>query len=125
MTFDEINIIVKDHLALVAIKGDALAQAKTRAAKFLVAEAILADHLKELQQAKAQLQTISTATYAQVMKGLDSKKVTENKINAEADPSYSQNREALEMIDAEAGWIKTHMKIFENAHVMYRQYGNE
>ena len=125
MTFEQIEKIVQEHVELISINGEALAQAKTRSAKFLVAESILSSYLMGLQKAAAQLQTISTATYAQVMKGLDSKKVTENKINAEADPGYSQKRQALEEIEAESNWVKIHMKIFENAHVMYRQFGNE
>lgn len=121
----QIETLVNEHLDLIAVSGESLAQAKTRAAKFLVAESILSSYLKELQKAIASYKTVSTASYAQVMKGLDSKKVTENKINAEADPAYSKTREALEMLEAEANWVKTHAKIFDNAHVMYRQFANE
>lgn len=121
----DIEKLVEDHIDLIAVNGESLAQAKTRSAKFLVAESILSSYLKELQKAIAQFKTVSTASYAQVMKGLSSKKVTENKIEAEAHPDYSRNRQSLEEMEAEANWVKTHMKIFDNAHVMYRQFANE
>src|SRR6266481_519371 len=108
-----IEKLVEDHIDLIAVNGESLAQAKTRSAKFLVAESILSSYLKELQKAIAQFKTVSTASYAQVMKGLSSKKVTENKIEAEAHPDYSRNRQSLEEMEAEANWVKTHMKIFD------------
>lgn len=122
MTFHDLEKIVSEHIDLIEISATALASGKDRAAKFLVMEAILVNHLKTLEEGKAQLATLTNASYAQAMLMADGKNVTENKAKAENDPHYAQVREASEMIDAEINWVKNHMKIFDNAHVMFRQY---
>lgn len=114
-----------DHIGLITINATALAQGKERAAKFLVVQAILSNHLKELRDAKVSVSTLEKASYAQAILGASGKNVTENKIIAEADPYYSQNREALESISSEESWTKEHFDIFNNAHLMFRQYSRE
>jgi hypothetical protein len=125
MTFEEIEKYVSDHIDLIKINATALAQGKERAAKFLVIQAILSNHLKCLEEGKALVTTSVEATYAQVILGANGKNVTENKITAAADPRYTSQREAAENLDAEINWVKTHMKIFDNAHIMFRQYTKE
>lgn len=125
MTFDEIQKIVNDHLDLICMDATGLARAKDRAATFLVVQAILSNHLKALRDAKPMISTVEKATYAQAMMDTTSKKVTENKITAEANPTYSKSREALELIDSEISWTKEHFEIFGNAHVLFRQHSKE
>lgn len=125
MTFEEVEQIVADHVGLIPMSAVALAQAKDRAAKFLVVQAILSNHLKTLRDAKPQASTMERASYAQCLMETTSKKVTENKIHVEANPKYTITREALELIDAEINWTKEHFEIFKDAHVLYRQNSKE
>jgi hypothetical protein len=120
--FEQLEQMVHDHLELVEINTAAIAESRARAAKFLIMQAILTDHLKLLEDVKVKASTIEKATYAQAMMGQGGKNVTENKILAEANPAYSQSRESVELIDAELNWTKKHFDIFNNAHIMFRQY---
>lgn len=121
LTLDQLEKIVYAHLDLVEINSSAFTEARERAAKFLVIQAHLANHLKTLDDVKVKASTIEKASYAQALMGQSGKNVTENKINAEADPNYAQARESVELIDAEINWTKRHYEIFGNAHVMFRQ----
>lgn len=125
LTLDQLESLVNAHLDLVEIDGRAFTEARERAAKFLVIQAHLATHLKTLDDVKVKASTIEKATYAQALMSQAGKNVTENKINAEADPIYSQARETIELVDAEINWTKRHFEIFGNAHIMFRQISQE
>jgi hypothetical protein len=125
MDFEELERIVNEALDLVEINAAAIAQSRERSAKFLVLQALLSSHLKVLQDVKVKASTEEKATYAQSILRAGGKNVTENKIVAEADPQYSKTREAMELIDSEINWTKQHFDIFNNAHIMFRQYSKE
>lgn len=125
MEFDQLQKLVMDNINLIEINRDAIIDAKNRAAKFLVIQAHLNDHLKLLEDVKVKASTEEKATYAQALMKQSGKNVTENKINAEADPDYTRAREAVELIGAEHNWTKRHYEIFENAHIMFRQISQQ
>ena len=121
MTFEDLEALVAKHIDLIEITSVAISESRSRAAIFLVVQAHLANHLKLLDDVRAKSTTIQNATYAQALMSQSGKNVTENKINAEADPVYSNAREGVELIEAEHNWTKRHFEIFDNAHVMFRQ----
>lgn len=121
-TFEQIKTHVYEHIHLIEISAAAIADSRNRAAKFLVIQCFLADHIKVLEDTKVKASTIEKATYAQVLLGASGKKVTEVKIIAQGDPQYAASRESVELIDAELNWTKKHFDIFNNAHIMFRQY---
>jgi hypothetical protein len=125
MEFTDLERIVNDHIDLVEINAAAIVQSKERSAKFLVIQAILSSHLKILQDVKVKAATEESACYAQALLSASGKNVTENKIIAEASPVYSAARERKELIDSEINWVKQHFDIFNNAHIMFRQYSKE
>lgn len=125
MTFEEIEKIVNNHIDLIEINPVAIVESRERCAKFLVMQAILSTHIKILQDCKVKVSTLEKASYAQSILNSSGKNITENKIMAEADPNYSQNREAMELIDSEINWSKQHFDIFNNAHIQFRQYSKE
>lgn len=125
MSFEQIETYVGNHIDLIEITPAAIVDSKSRSAKFLVIQALLSNHLKALQDAKVKVSTSEKATYAQAILGASGKNVTENKIMAEANPRYAEQREAMEMIDSEVNWTKQHFDIFNNAHIMFRQYSKE
>lgn len=125
LTFDQIEQVVIEHVSMIEISSASLAEGKKRAAQFLVVQSLLSNYLKDIESAKAKINTESSAQYATALGSGGGKNVTENKINAEAHPSYTQARERQEEYDAEIRWLKTHIEIFQNAHLMFRQYTRE
>ncbi len=121
LTLEQLETLVNSHLDLVEVDSRAFTESRERAAKFLVIQAHLANHLKILEDVKVKASTIEKATYAQAMMKQAGKNVTENKINAEADPEYAAARESVELVESEHNWTKRHFEIFGNAHVMFRQ----
>lgn len=125
MEFTELERIINEHLDLIEINAAAIAQSRERSAKFLVMQALLSSHLKILQDVKVKASTIEKASYAQAILSAGGKNITESKVIAEADPTYCSARETLELIDSEVNWVKQHFDIFNNAHIMFRQYSKE
>lgn len=125
LTFDQVEQAVLEHIDLIEISSSSLAQGKDRAAKFLIVQSLLSSYLKQVEEGKAKAQTLVSAEYATAIACADGKNITEKKQSAEADPKYTAVREKVEELDAEIRWLKTHIDIFQNAHVMFRQYTRE
>ncbi len=125
MNQEQIQDLVTESLDLIEINASALGDGKRRAARFLVVQAILATYLKSLEECKAKTDVMLEAQFAQAVFGAEGKNVTEKKVSASANKDYSNVKEAMGNIDAEINWIKTHLKIFDNAHLMFRQYTRE
>lgn len=121
LSLEDLQTLIASHIGMIEINAYAIREARERAAKFLVIQAHLTNHLKALEDIKVKATTLSSAQYAQAMRIQAGKNVTENKINAEADPNYAEARESSELIDAEINWVKKHHEMFGNAHVMFRQ----
>lgn len=122
MTIEE---FIDEHISLITVDNRSLAQATERAAKFLVAQAVLSSEIKNLEEQKAKIQTLNSTNYAVALQGVDAKNVTEKKMLADTDKNYTEVREALEVVDANITYLKTHIRIFENAHVLFRQHSKE
>lgn len=121
LSIEQLQQLVSDHIGLVEINKFAFQEARERAAKFLVIQAHLANHLKSLDDLKVKASTLEKAQYSQSLMSACGKNVTENKIQAEADPVYASTRESVELVESETNWTKRHYEIFGNAHVMFRQ----
>lgn len=122
MTIEE---FISEHIDLITVDNRSLAQATERAAKFLVAQAVLSSEIKNLEEQKAKIQTLNSTNYAIALQGVEAKNVTEKKMLADTDKNYIEVREALETVDANITYLKTHIRIFENAHVLFRQHSKE
>ena len=125
LTFEQLEELVAKHIDLVEVTSSAIIEARERAAKFLVIQAHLTNHLKQLDDIKVKVSTESSAQYAQALMRQSGKNVTENKINAEADPEYARARETTELVESEHNWTKRHFEIFDNAHIMFRQISQQ
>lgn len=121
MEFEEIQELVHEHIQLIAFGKGAFNEALDRATKFLTMVAILSDFKLERERRKAKLTTLREAFYTHAMRESSSKQVTEKKAEAESNKEYTDQREAVEEIEAEISWARTNMEIFNNAHVTYRQ----
>lgn len=122
MTIDE---FISNHIDLITVDNRGLAQATERAAKFLVAQAVISSEIKNLEEQKAKIQTLNSTNYSLAIQGCDAKNITEKKMLADTDANYTEVRELLETIEANIGYLKTHIRIFENAHVLFRQQSKE
>lgn len=125
MTLDQVREIIDQNIELITVDARGLAESRERAAKFLTVVAILANYLKDLEIEIGKYSATVEASFAQAMRESDGKNVTEKKAFAEENPLYSKNKVAMSQFDAQRNWIKTYMKIFENAHLMFRQYSRE
>jgi len=121
LTHDQIELKVAEHVSLIAITADGLAEGRERCAKFLVMIAILTDYLKQVDTDIAGVVTLKDAMYSQAIKGVSGKNVTEKKINVAENTDYTQIRQQYEEMQALHEWVKGHIKIFDHAHLMYRQ----
>lgn len=121
MNLEDIQQVIDDHINLITVDSKSLAQARERSAKFLVIQSVLASFLKDFEEEKARIKTLETATYSQAIREAEGKNITEKKVSAEENIAYSSSREALEKMEAVRDYIRTHIKIFENAHLFFRQ----
>lgn len=121
----ELEQYIQEHVALIVINNKSLAEATSRSAQFLVAQAVISGEIKNLEQAKSGLITLTEVKHTVAIAKSDGKNITEKKGQADSDPEYTSVREALEAIEADITYLKTHMRIFENAHVLFRQHSKE
>lgn len=124
LPIEVIEELVDKGVQDIAVNAKSLADAAPRAGKFLVLVSILTDFLRSLEEELPKHQTLVNAQYSTAIKQADGKNITEKKVEAEANPVYSKAVEDKAGIDAQRDWVKNYIKIFDNAHVMYRQYSN-
>ena len=122
---DEIFEVVQGQLDLITVTSEGLAASKERAARFLVIQATLIEYLRQVDEELAKHSTLKEATYASKINKLDGKNITEKKINIATDVEYSSIRESYEDLEALREWVKGHIKLFENAHILYRGFSRE
>lgn len=125
MLREEIEKVVDRGVSEIAINAHSLADAQPRAARFLVYVAILTNYLRELEEDLPKHQTLVNAQYSTAINSAVGKGITEKKVEAEADPIYSDAVEKKAAVDAQRDWVKNYIKIFDNAHVMYRQFSRD
>lgn len=124
LSLELIEQIVEKGVAEIAVNASSLSDAAPRAARFLSRVAALTDFLRSLEEDLPKLQTLVNAQYATALNASPGKGVTEKKVEAEANPVYASAVEDKAKMDAVRDWTKNYIKIFDNAHVMYRQYSN-
>lgn len=125
MNYDQLRSIVDEHVDLIKVDAKSLSQARELSTKFLVVFSYLANFLRDIDTQKAKMVSLEEATYARAVQNADGKNVTEKKINSALDDEYNTSREQRAQLDALRDWTKNMMKIFENAHVTYRQYSRD
>lgn len=122
---DEIFEVVQDQLDLITVTAEGLASSKDRAARFLVVQATLIEYLRQVDEELAKRSTLKEATYANKISQVAGKNITEKKISIATDEEYSSVRESYEELEALREWVKGHIRIFENAHILYRGFSRE
>jgi hypothetical protein len=123
--FKEISECINTHVDLITITPEGLAESRERAAMFLVAQALLTSYLKQVDENIAKLSALKDATFAQAIGKTEGKNVTEKKIKVGRDNQYRDMLLKYENMNALREWIKGHIKVFENAHILYRGFCRE
>lgn len=121
----QIANIIDEHLELITVTAKSIANAKENSAKFLIVQSVLSTILKTIEDDISKAITIKEASYAQAINEVGGSKITEKKIEVATNVAYTDSREFYEHLESLKSWIKTHIKIFENGHILYRQYGND
>jgi hypothetical protein len=125
MNREEIEGLVERGIEEIAINAQSLADAKPRAGRMLTRVAVLTNYLRYLEEELPKLQTLVNAQYALAIQQAGGKNITEKKVEAEASQCYSDAVEKKAVLDAQRDWVKNYVKIFDNAHIMYRQYSRD
>jgi len=125
MTLEEVEKIIQEHIELITVDSKGISEARERSAKFLIAQSLLAHFLKNFEEEKAKIVTLRETGFAQSLRDAEGKSITEKKVFAHENPVFSNFREATERMDGIKDYIRTHMKIFENAHLTFRQLCRE
>lgn len=125
MILKDIEQLVDEGVNEITVNAQSLADAKPRASRFLVRIAVLTNFLKEIEEELPKYQTLVNAQYAQAITSATGKGITEKKVEAEANPIYSEAVENKARLDALRDWVRNYIKIFDHAHLMFRQYSRE
>lgn len=96
-------------------------EAQLRSGRFLEAQFHISKGIRELASILLKSKSLNEMTYTSLLNADGAKNVTEKKANAEANPSFITVREHFETIEADIDNLKSMLKVFENAHVFYRQ----
>lgn len=122
MNKEDIEGVVERGIEEIGVNAVSLADAKPRAGRMLTRVAVLTQYLRSVEEELPKLQTLVNAQYARAINSAVGKGVTEKKVEAEASPEYTEAVEKHAMLEAEQTWVKNFIKIFDNAHIMYRQF---
>lgn len=125
MNLQQIEELINEHIELVTVDAKGLAEAASRSGKFLIVCSVLATYLKQLETELGKVEANTAAIFGQAVKTALGKNVTEKKIEAGMDPAVTNIAIVVSSIEAQRTWVKTHIKIFDHAHVMYRQFSRE
>ena len=125
MNFEDVNKRVQDAVEMISITRGSLLEAAPKAADFLTATAIVTEYRRFLEIEKAKLLTLQEATLSESVKKSPGKNITEKKALAHGAPEYTTVREQVEETEAGISWCKSYIRIFENAHLLYRQQGRD
>lgn len=118
---DDLSPYVSEMIDKITYSPKAVREAADRCTSFLTTCAVLAMAKRDLEVEKARAQTVLDCQLKISLEQSTAKLVTEKKVDAQASKEYCLAREAFEELDADIGWVRTLIHVFENAHVVYRQ----
>lgn len=125
MTFENIEQIVNDCIGLIQVDAQGLAQARERAAKFLTAQALLINYMREVETELGKHETVTELSHSQALRVTDGKNITERKAHVIENEAYRTELDKLKELEAKKSWLKAHIKVLENAHLMFRQFSRD
>lgn len=100
-------------------------EASKRAAKALRVATHLINHRYELLQSKVSTKSLRDAEFARAISTSEGKDAKTREANSKADKGYVEARERYEQDEVGVSTIDAYIKLFENAHILYRGLGKE
>lgn len=122
--FGEIKEYVNKHMLLVRYEPKSLKDPIQRCTEFLMVQATLSDYLRLCETELARHTSIVEGLFHDATAAA-SGGITEKKLAAGSQPDVVSARENKEDLEATIKWTKTYLKIFDNAHVTYRQLSRD
>lgn len=122
MTIDELKVYLEDvsrFLNADNVIGER--EAEIRAGKFLEAQFKIAMAANLLSADLFKLESFRSVTYAHVVGVAEGKNITEKKLVADADPTFTSAQERYSGVESDLNYLKTVGRVFADAHVFYRQ----
>jgi len=124
MDKSSIKKVIDEHYDMIAVNAKSIAGAQSRMGKFLMVVCVLSAYILELEIAWSKSKTLMEAQYAMAVQNGEGKTITEKKLSASLNKTYCDARETYEVLEANRAMLKAHLRVFENAHIMYRQISN-
>lgn len=121
MTFEELQVLIDHYIDKLPSKNVKMHEAEDLAPQFLKLLNAIATVRLVLDNERIEAKSLEEVTYRDCIQRAEGKNVTEKKIDAVAMLEYQEGREAVERADAKIEYLKANTKIFENAHIFYRQ----
>lgn len=125
MNLEQLKPLIQEHVDLIKVDAKAVSEARERAAKFLTLQAILNNYHLELETDRAKTSTLCEALFSQAVSRAEGKNITEKKLFAADDDEYKEIKVVLDSMTAQSNWVKQYMRMFENAHLMFRQLSRD
>jgi len=115
------SLILKGKEALLRERTFSPYDMEERASGLLMVNAEIAQVVHAFEDRKVELKTLQECMLKESMDESVGKTVVERKLSAECNKKYISAREQYELLEADLSELKTLSKIFENAHIMWRQ----
>ena len=93
-----------------------------RASGLLVTVAKLGQVSNDLQHQRIEALSLERASFGSTLAKAEGKNITERKIMADTASEYRDYKKKLETLDADLSYLKTMIDVFNNGHVMWRQF---
>jgi len=118
---------IKKYVELMKLDSGYISaqDARDRMSKFLLAQSSLMNILMEVDIELTKYSSVERATYSKLALSSGGKSITEKKLSVESDDDYIEAKESRDDMEAYRNYLKSYVKIFENAHIMFRQLSKD
>lgn len=126
MNNSEFNDYLDQHIALLPTDGTVFdsGEAERRAFMFLRATLESAKYEEAVNNGVSKGKSVRDAIFAEKLNSAMGKDAKAREANAKADQDYIMAREELERAENRLKLVQTGIKVFDSAHVTFRQVAN-
>lgn len=125
-TTEEVEALIADGLSVLDYNRHvSQADKEERASFLLILCADLAGYKRKLEKQYVAYKSVERAALHVAMQNSGMKTAQDKKTAAEADPNYIKAKADMLETETEINYIDAHIDIFNNGHVMYRQFAKE
>lgn len=119
----EVQELIETGLTLLGReRGFSSMDMEERASSLLLLVAKIGQISNELQHKRIEALSLERAYFGVTLSKTEGKNITERKIIVDANKEYRNSKVVLETLDADLAYLKTIIEVFNNGHVMWRQF---